>query len=183
MRNPQAVSANLCARISLSLWSSLSIALRQDSRPKSASISIKWAKSLPLSSAWTAASPRSMLTSCKHTAATHLLLSTLSHSFYQRMLHLNFNAGMSNWRMVSELRQKLEDGPDCSCQLETFRCIDSCMMKKDDVIGVIGIEWDFFFGSGSYKREFNEPRECYSRHIHRVPECPAKPPPPFVVVR
>ena len=179
----QVVYANLCARISLSLWSSWSITLRQDSRPKSASILVRWEKSFPRSSAWTAASLRLMPISCKHTAATCFFLSALLHSFYQRLLHLNFNAGMTNWRLVSELKQKLEDGPKCSCQLETFRCIDSCMMKKDDVVGVIGIEWDFFFGKGSYKREFYKPRDCYSKHIHRVPECPTKSPSPSAVVR
>lgn len=79
--------------------------------------------------------------------------------------------GHSSFKLKTELEYKYTDGPDCTCNLNMFRCIRSCKMKSEDVIGTLGISWDFFFAAGDYHRSWNEPEECYTEFINEPEEC------------
>lgn len=96
-------------------------------------------------------------------------------SFYQRVLKLAFDNGFAGWTLVTELDYKFEDGPECICGLETFCCTEYCSMGSRAVVGILGIEWDLFFGKGRYVKRFNDSRDCYTDHVHEPIDCPPKP--------
>eukprot|EP00210_Caulerpa_lentillifera_P003778 g3609.t1 len=98
--------------------------------------------------------------------------STVRFHFYQRLLSLDINQGQTSFRVSAKLDYKYDNGPECICKYNIFRCIRSCKMKQEDVIGTLTVSWNYFFASGSYSRSWNEPDKCYTEFQRLLKECP-----------